>query len=542
GQAVAACVDIAAHVAGAEFRVELHAPGRVAPAEGVVAVEVGRRKRDGAGGESKHTLQVGGLGQEALRQAGEQRIAFGLRTRVDGDGAHLAAAGVVGDRAAQRVRQQLVAIADAEQLRAFVGRVAKPVGRALAPGFAVADHGAGAADQHAGIVAMRRRRVTGLHIDHLDFAARQPGGSADPVREAAVAAHRGHRPAGLEDQERRCVPGHAVQPWTCGRGARGGGRYTSPPSIHAASGGHGPRMTAPTFQQLIQRLNDFWAAQGCVLVQPLDLEVGAGTFHPATFLRSLGPEPWNAAYVQPCRRPTDGRYGENPNRLQRYYQYQVVMKPSPDNIVELYFESLKTVGVDPLVHDLRLVEDNWESPTLGAWGLGWEVWLNGMEVTQFTWFQQAGGIECKPVLGEITYGLERLCMYLQNVDDVFDITWTHGPDGTPVLYRDVYHQNEVEQSTYNFEHADVAELFHRFDACEAEALKLVELELPLPAYEQVCKASHSFNLLDARRAISVTERQRYILRVRRMSQAVAEAYVARRAEIAGAVAEKAGAA
>ncbi|MEN1941211.1 glycine--tRNA ligase subunit alpha [Luteimonas sp. MJ174] len=290
-------------------------------------------------------------------------------------------------------------------------------------------------------------------------------------------------------------------------------------------------MTAPTFQQLIQRLNDFWAAQGCVLVQPLDLEVGAGTFHPATFLRSLGPEPWNAAYVQPCRRPTDGRYGENPNRLQRYYQYQVVMKPSPDNIVELYFESLKSVGVDPLVHDLRLVEDNWESPTLGAWGLGWEVWLNGMEVTQFTWFQQAGGIECKPVLGEITYGLERLCMYLQNVDDVFDLVWTHGPDGRPVTYRDVYHQNEVEQSTYNFEHADVAELFHRFDACEAEAMKLVELGLPLPAYEQVMKASHSFNMLDARRAISVTERQRYILRVRRLSQAVAEAYFAQREKL-----------
>jgi len=235
--------------------------------------------------------------------------------------------------------------------------------------------------------------------------------------------------------------------------------------------------------------------------------------------------------VQPSRRPTDGRYGENPNRLQHYYQYQVVMKPSPDDIVERYFDSLKALGIDPLVHDLRLVEDNWESPTLGAWGLGWEVWLNGMEVTQFTWFQQAGGLECRPVLGEITYGLERLCMYLQNVDDVFDLVWTHGPDGTPVYYRDVYHQNEVEQSTYNFEHADVAELFHRFDACEAEALRLVELGLPLPAYEQVMKASHSFNMLDARRAISVTERQRYILRVRRLSQGVAEAYFAQREKL-----------
>ena len=290
-----------------------------------------------------------------------------------------------------------------------------------------------------------------------------------------------------------------------------------------------PQPPPPTFQELIQILNAYWAKQGCVLIQALDLEVGAGTFHPATFLRALGPEPWNAAYVQPCRRPTDGRYGENPNRLQRYYQYQVVMKPNPDDIVERYFHSLRELGIDPLVHDLRLVEDNWESPTLGAWGLGWEVWLNGMEITQFTYFQQAGGMECRPVLGEITYGLERLCMYLQNVDDVFDIVWTRGPNGE-VTYRDVYHQNEVEQSKYNFEIANVEELFHRFDACEKEALVLVEAGLPLPAYEQVCKASHCFNLLDARRAISVTERQRYILRVRTLSRAVAEAYVPKREE------------
>jgi glycyl-tRNA synthetase alpha chain len=289
-------------------------------------------------------------------------------------------------------------------------------------------------------------------------------------------------------------------------------------------------MLAPSFQEIILRLNQFWADQGCVLIQPLDLEVGAGTFHPATFLRALGPEPWSAAFVQPCRRPTDGRYGDNPNRLQRYYQYQVVLKPNPDNIQELYLNSLQALGVDPLVHDLRFVEDNWESPTLGAWGLGWEVWLNGMEVTQFTYFQQAGGIECKPVTGEITYGLERLAMYLQNVDNVFDLVWTTGPNGV-VTYRDVYHQNEVEQSTYNFEHADVAELFHRFDACEKEALYLVEHGLPLPAYEQVCKASHSFNLLDARRAISVTERQRYILRVRTLSRAVAQAYYAQREKL-----------
>ncbi|MET0655898.1 MAG: glycine--tRNA ligase subunit alpha, partial [Pseudoxanthomonas sp.] len=221
---------------------------------------------------------------------------------------------------------------------------------------------------------------------------------------------------------------------------------------------------------------------------------------------------------------------ENPNRLQHYYQYQVVMKPNPDNIQELYLESLKALGIDPRVHDLRFVEDNWESPTLGAWGLGWEVWLNGMEVTQFTYFQQAGGLECRPVLGEITYGLERLCMYLQNVDNVYDLVWTEGPQGK-VTYGDVYHQNEVEQSTYNFEVADVAELFHRFDACEAESVKLVEAGLPLPAYEQVCKASHCFNLLDARRAISVTERQRYILRVRKLAQAVAEAYYAQREKL-----------
>ena len=292
----------------------------------------------------------------------------------------------------------------------------------------------------------------------------------------------------------------------------------------------GQPLQGITFQELILRLNAYWAQQGCVLIQPLDLEVGAGTFHPATFLRALGPEPWNAAYVQPSRRPTDGRYGENPNRLQHYYQYQVVMKPNPDNIVELYFDSLKALGIDPQVHDLRLVEDNWESPTLGAWGLGWEVWLNGMEVTQFTYFQQAGGLECKPVLGEITYGLERLCMYLQNCDNVYDLIWTVGPQGA-VTYGDVFKQNEVEQSAYSFEHANVEELFHRFDKCEEEALKLVELGLPLPAYDQVCKASHAFNLLDARRAISVTERQRYILRVRNLARSVAESYHAQREKL-----------
>ena len=278
-----------------------------------------------------------------------------------------------------------------------------------------------------------------------------------------------------------------------------------------------------TFQGLILALQQFWARQGCVLMQPLDMEVGAGTFHPATFLRAIGPENWNSAYVQPSRRPTDGRYGENPNRLQHYYQFQVVMKPSPDNIQELYLDSLRELGVDPLVHDIRFVEDNWESPTLGAWGLGWEVWMNGMEVTQFTYFQQVGGIECFPVTGEITYGLERLAMYIQGVDNVYDLVWTEGPQGT-VTYGDVYHQQEVEMSTFNFEHADTKELFHQFNFFESESARLVEENLPLPAYEYVLKASHTFNLLDARHAISVTERQRYILRVRTLARAVAKAY------------------
>jgi glycyl-tRNA synthetase alpha chain len=282
-----------------------------------------------------------------------------------------------------------------------------------------------------------------------------------------------------------------------------------------------------TFQDFIGQLSNFWSGQGCVLVQPLDLEVGAGTFHPATFLRAIGPEPWSSAYVQPCRRPTDGRYGENPNRMQHYYQFQVVMKPAPENIQELYLESLAAVNIDPKVHDIRFVEDNWESPTLGAWGLGWEVWLNGMEVTQFTYFQQAGGLECRPVLGEITYGTERLAMYLQGVDSVFDLVWTNA-GGRSITYGEVFLQNEIEQSHYNFEHANVTALFGWFDTCEAEARKLVDLDLPLPAYEHVLKASHTFNLLDARRAISVTERQRYILRVRELAKSVAESYYRRR--------------
>ena len=286
-----------------------------------------------------------------------------------------------------------------------------------------------------------------------------------------------------------------------------------------------------TFQDLILALQAFWARQGCVILQPLDMEVGAGTFHPATFLRAIGPETWNAAYVQPCRRPKDGRYGDNPNRLQHYYQFQVAMKPSPLDIQERYLDSLRELGVDPLVHDIRFVEDNWESPTLGAWGLGWEVWLNGMEVTQFTYFQQVGGLECFPVTGEITYGLERIALYLQGKDSIFDLIWTVGPDGKPVTYGDVFHQNEVEMSTYNFEEAPVGELLRLFDLYESEAGRLMDRNLSLPAYEMVMKASHAFNLLDARHAISVTERARYILRVRTLARRVAQAYFDARARL-----------
>ena len=274
-----------------------------------------------------------------------------------------------------------------------------------------------------------------------------------------------------------------------------------------------------SFQNLILKLQSFWASKGCTLLQPFDMEIGAGTFHPATFLRAIGPEPWKAAYVQPSRRPTDGRYGENPNRLQHYYQFQVLLKPSPKDIQDLYLESLSEIGLDLTKHDVRFVEDNWESPTLGAWGLGWEVWLNGMEVSQFTYFQQIGGLPCKPVSGELTYGLERLAMYLQGVDSVYDLVWVDR-----VSYGDVFHQNEVEQSKYNFEIADTDVLFRQFDEAEAMNEKLIGQALPYPAYEQVMKASHLFNLLDARHGISVTDRARFIRRVRSMSQKVAKAY------------------
>ena len=285
-----------------------------------------------------------------------------------------------------------------------------------------------------------------------------------------------------------------------------------------------------TFQELILALQRFWAQRGCVILQPYDIEVGAGTFHTATFLRAIGPEPWRAAYVQPSRRPTDGRYGENPFRLQHYYQFQVLIKPSPPDILELYLDSLRALGFDPRVHDVRFVEDDWESPTLGAWGLGWEVWLNGMEITQFTYFQQVGGLDCHPVSGEITYGLERLAMYLQGVQSIFDIVWAEGPQGR-VTYGDVFHQNEVEQSRYNFEQADTTVLRRHFDDHERACNELLAARLPLPAYEQVLRASHTFNLLDARRAISVTERAGFILRVRTLARAVARAYYASREAI-----------
>jgi len=274
-----------------------------------------------------------------------------------------------------------------------------------------------------------------------------------------------------------------------------------------------------TFQQIILRLQDYWDRRGCALLQPYDMEVGAGTSHPATFLRALGPEPWRAAYVQPSRRPKDGRYGENPNRLQHYYQYQVVLKPSPDDIQDLYLQSLETLGIDLKQNDVRFVEDNWENPTLGAWGLGWEVWLNGMEITQFTYFQQVGGLDCKPITGEITYGLERIAMYLQGANNIFDLVWAPG-----VSYGDVYHQNEVEQSKYNFEQSNVEMLLAHFGDYEREAKRLTERQLALPAYEMVLKAAHTFNLLDARGAISVTERAAYIGRIRNLAKAVAQSY------------------
>lgn len=289
-------------------------------------------------------------------------------------------------------------------------------------------------------------------------------------------------------------------------------------------------LTPYTFQGLIALLQNYWSEQGCILMQPLDMEIGAGTFHPASFLGALGPEPWRAAYVQPSRRPTDGRYGDNPNRVQRHHQFQIILKPSPDEIQTLYLASLQALSIDLTVDDVRFVEDNWEAPTLGAWGLGFEVWLNGMEVTQFTYFQQVGGLACHPVTGEITYGLERLAMALQNIDNVYDLIWHQGPQGV-IRYGDIYRQTEIEMSCYNFEWADIPMLFQHFHFYEKESLRLIELNLPLPAYEMVMKASHTFNLLDARGALSVTERQHYVLKIRHLAKAVAAVYVKSRAAL-----------
>ena len=284
---------------------------------------------------------------------------------------------------------------------------------------------------------------------------------------------------------------------------------------------------APSFQDLILRLHHYWSAQGCVILQPYDMEVGAGTFHPATTLRALGPETWNAAYVQPSRRPTDGRYGENPNRLQHYYQYQVIMKPSPDDFQELYLGSLYEIGIDPKNHDIRFVEDDWESPTLGAWGLGWEIWCDGMEVSQFTYFQQVGGFDCNPVSGELTYGLERLAMYVQGVDNVYDLDF----NGRGVSYGEVFHQAEREYSAHNFEHANTEMLFRHFADAEAECHAIADQGLALPAYDQCIKASHVFNLLDARGVISVTERAAYIGRVRALAKRSAEQWLISRGHL-----------
>lgn len=291
---------------------------------------------------------------------------------------------------------------------------------------------------------------------------------------------------------------------------------------------------APSFQDLILRLHSYWSARGCLILQPYDMEVGAGTFHPATTLRALGPEPWNAAYVQPSRRPTDGRYGENPNRLQHYYQYQVIMKPSPPDFQDLYLGSLREIGIDPMNHDIRFVEDDWESPTLGAWGLGWEVWCDGMEVSQFTYFQQVGGYDCVPVSGELTYGLERLAMYVQGVDNVYDLAFNAPTDTAPgVKYREVFHQAEVEYSAHNFEHANTEMLFRHFTDAEGECMALADQGLSLPAYDQCIKASHVFNLLDARGVISVTERAAYIGRVRALAKRSAEEWLRARGHLAG---------
>ncbi len=370
----------------------------------------------------------------------------------------------------------------------------------------------------------RARAGDRAHAPHGDQHRHHGGDRARRRRAGAPAAVRRRAAGGRGARLCRRHALRALRRRAGARPVRGAPRLRRRRRPRAAQ----PVESAPamlTFQQLILRLNEFWDRQGCVLLQPYDMEVGAGTFHTATFLRAIGPEPWNAAYVQPSRRPKDGRYGENPNRLQHYYQYQVVLKPSPADIQERYLASLAALGIDAMEHDIRFVEDDWESPTLGAWGLGWEVWLDGMEVTQFTYFQEVGSLACKPVLGEITYGLERLAMTLQGKENVYDLVWTAGARGSAaVLYGDVYHQNEVEQSRYNFELSNAEMLIRHFGDFEAEARRLIEAQCVLPAYEMVMKSSHAFNLLEARGAISVTERAAYIARVRALARAVAQAY------------------
>ncbi len=450
-----------------------------------------------------------------LRLAGEQRRGQHLlRGRVR---RRHKAAGAGGDAARQRDQR----------------RVVRPLARrrAAQPDRRDARDGdrspAAARDQHRHHVGDRPRRTRDRApalVHARDSRSRNRGAAGrDAVRPMGRRSRRRDRIGALH-RSARVAPSR-----------RKAGRLTPPRFVRRGDAGKlrvcrasPPRRTMPTFQQVILNLQDYWDRQGCALLQPYDMEVGAGTSHTATFLRALGPEPWRAAYVQPSRRPKDGRYGENPNRMQHYYQYQVVLKPSPADILELYLGSLEALGFDLRKNDVRFVEDDWENPTLGAWGLGWEVWLNGMEVTQFTYFQQVGGLDCNPITGEITYGLERLAMYLQGKENVFDLVWTERKERgetRQLTYRDVYHQNEVEQSTYNFEQSNAPKLFELFAFFESEAKRLLEAKLPLPGYEMILKAAHTFNLLDARGAISVTERAAYIGRIRTLSRLVAQAYV-----------------
>ena len=498
--------NIGAHDFDIELGVELKPPASSTKVQGMVIITIGSGNDPGLGRGLEHHLDMGDLEILLGKKRTHQLVVLG--DDLDLPGPHATSDRVGANLAAQGMGDQLMAVTHPEHWPARAVKMGQPFSRLFRPGMTVRHHRRRSGHKHC--ISILGQGLALMHIDDPVIEAIHAHGTDEPAIEITETFMDGRQGIpGLDDGE----VGHGTY----------GYRYTWYLACFA-------NRSVVNFQDFIRTLDQYWADQGCVLTAPLDLEVGAGTFHPATFLRSIGPEPWNAAYIQPCRRPTDGRYGENPNRLQHYYQYQVVMKPSPLDFQERYLGSLDAVGIDPGIHDVRFVEDNWESPTLGAWGLGWEVWLNGMEVTQFTYFQQAGGLECRPVMGEITYGLERLAMYLQGVESVFDLVWTEGPHGK-ITYREVFHQNEVEQSTYNFELADTKSLFAWFDTCESQARELVAADLPLPAYDQVLKASHTFNLLDARQAISVTERQRYILRVRDISRQVAESYHARREQL-----------